>query len=174
MKHLWLWILAVISCVADLVSKHYIFLWLYDKPFQNYIIKEDWLNFSLHINKGAVWGVGGSQPMVLLLVTALIIPAVVLMAYSCKDEGAPIWSLGLVLGGAVGNLYDRIFTTEKLYYSTEPISGVRDFIDMRIPGVYNWPVYNIADIAIVAGVAIFVFWNLFLAPKDSSTTEEKV
>lgn len=110
---------------------------------------------------------GGDHPTLLLLATALIIPAVVVLARSCRrEEGTPLWSLGLMLGGAIGNLYDRVFVSEQVFYAAEPISGVRDFISMSVPGVYRWPIYNVADIAIVAGVAVFAIWNIFWGEKN--------
>jgi len=153
---------AAISCAADLLSKHFVFSWLADKPGQGIDFIDGWLSFNLHINEGAVWGLGNEYPDLLLIVTALIIPAVVIMAYSYPCRNAPRWALGLLLGGAFGNLYDRVFTTVKLDYATQPISGVRDFIDMSVPGVYDWPVYNIADVAIVVGVVIYGSWSIFI------------
>lgn len=161
------WISAVLALAADLLSKHFIFAWLMPTPSQACPVVPGWLRISLHINEGAVWGMGGEHPTLLLLVTALIIPAVGVMAWSCRHEKAPLWALGVLLGGAAGNLYDRIFTTVQLNRYAEPVAGVRDFIDMGIPGVYNWPVFNVADIAIVVGVIIFAWWNIFLSEKKA-------
>ena len=92
----------------------------------------------------------------------------VVLARSCRADGrTPLWSLGLMLGGAVGNLYDRVFISEQVFYAAEPISGVRDFISMSVPGVYRWPIYNVADVAIVAGVVVFVLWNLIWGEKNN-------
>lgn len=136
-------------------------------PGQSHTILPGWLRLSLHINEGAVWGVGGDHPFVLLFMTALIIPAVAVLAWSCRDGKAPLWALGLLLGGAAGNLYDRIFIREQVMYAADPVAGVRDFVDMGIPGVYNWPVYNVADVAIVGGVLIFAGWNILHGEKKS-------
>lgn len=159
------WLSAALAAAIDLASKAWVFAWLRDAPMQAHDFVPGWLRFVLHINQGALWGVGSGAPLLLLFMTAVIIPVVIVMALSCKDKTAPLWSLGLVLGGAVGNFYDRLFTVEEVMYSEKPLAGVRDFIHMRWPGVYDWPVYNVADVAIVVGVFVFVIWNLFCAPK---------
>lgn len=165
--------MAALACAADLISKHAVFAWLLDKPGQKLPLIDGWLSLNLHINEGAVWGLGNQYPNLLLIITALIVPAVAIMAYSCRSSKAPLWALGMLLGGALGNLYDRVFTSIKLDYSEQAISGVRDFIDMSIPGVYSWPVYNIADVAIVAGVAIYGIWSIFFEQKPAPAETEQ-
>lgn len=154
------WLSALLAAAADLGSKSWIFAWLQRQGDETFVIIPGWLRLVRHINQGALWGVGSGSPLLLLFMTAVIIPVVILMAVSCKEKKAPLWALGLVLGGAAGNFYDRLFTAETVAFAEEPVAGVRDFIHMSWPEVYNWPVYNIADVAIVAGVAVFVLWNL--------------
>ena len=67
---------------------------------------------------------------------------------------------GLVIGGAVGNLIDRF----RLGYIT-------DFIDVKLWGSFHWPVFNIADSAIVIGTAIFAI-SLFLSSTREKQHEE--
>ena len=161
------WLSAAIAAAIDLASKAWVFAWLRDVPLQVHDFVPGWFRFVLHINQGALWGVGSGTPLLLLLMTAVIIPVVIVMALSCKEKSAPLWSLGLVLGGAAGNFYDRLFTAESVLYAEKPVAGVRDFIHMSWPGVYSWPVYNVADVAIVVGVGVFVLWNLVCAPKSA-------
>ncbi len=158
------WIVVALTIIADLVSKWYVFSELFATPTQRLVIINRWFSFNLHINKGAVWGLGGGSPILLIAITAVIIPIVIYLAYSSQKHRRsfiPLLGFGLLLGGALGNLYDRVFVEMKLNGYKESYQGVRDFIDVQIPGVYNWPVFNVADIAIVAGVAIFVLWSLF-------------
>ena len=74
-----------------------------------------------------------------------------------KGDRFLFWGLGLVLGGAVGNLVDRI-----------RFRAVVDFLDFYV-GQWHWPAFNVADIAICCG-AVLVFISLFLAPKGAGRT----
>ncbi len=60
----------------------------------------------------------------------------------------------LILGGALGNVIDRI-----------RFGAVADFLDVHAAG-WHWPAFNVADSAITVGVALLVWQQLFLAPKD--------
>lgn len=105
-----------------------------------------------HYNLGGAFGVAAGQIWLFLGATAVLVPALVYMAYHTREPGAPVWSLGMVVGGAIGNLYDRLLHP-----------GVRDFLDILNPftGRSLWPVFNIADVAIVLGVAVYLAWSLW-------------
>lgn len=162
------WLAAGLSLIADLVSKSLVFNWLREVPRQKVELVDGFVWFTLHVNEGAVWGIGSGRQTFLLLVTALILPAVVAIAYTSRDPKTPLWSLGLLLGGAAGNLYDRAMVVEQLHYRPDPIQGVRDFI-----AIGWWPVFNIADVAIVAGVLWYLGWSLFFQkdPDEPSVAE---
>ncbi|GHS90317.1 lipoprotein signal peptidase [Planctomycetales bacterium] len=153
------WLIAALTAALDLGSKHAVFAWLATRGVFDLI--PGYLSFTRHINEGALWGLGSGAPLALLLLTAAMMAVVTWLAWSHRRKPAPLWALGLILGGAVGNFYDRGLTTAELY--GERLSGVRDFIWMRVPDVYSWPVYNLADVAIVVGVARFALWS-FRAP----------
>lgn len=93
-------------------------------------------------NYGAAFGI--LQNMGNLFIIVAIVVVVGILAYVChlptEDRLVRLF-LGLMLGGAVGNVIDRVTQ-----------GYVTDFIKMGIPGVYYWPNYNIADSAIVIGV----------------------
>jgi len=81
----------------------------------------------------------------LIIVTVISIAALIVFAYRMRYAPLPKRiCLGLILGGAFGNLIDRISTGE-----------VIDFIDMGI-GSYRWPTYNVADIAVTVGAVILI------------------
>lgn len=144
------WAAALVALGADLVSKHLVHAVLIPHAGESVEAIPGLLWFSHHINRGAVWGIAHGHSVLLISLTSLIIPAVVLMAYACRSPRAPLWALGLMVGGATGNLVDRI-----------RFDGVRDFIDLRW-----WPVFNVADAAIVGGVAVYLVWSLVVAPVE--------
>ncbi|HSG27292.1 MAG TPA: signal peptidase II, partial [Candidatus Krumholzibacterium sp.] len=105
----------------------------------------DFLRITLSKNTGAVMGLLSGYRWILLTATGLSIVALVYFAYRMRY--APLTKrlcLGLILGGAFGNLIDRVSTGE-----------VIDFIDMGI-GSYRWPTYNVADIAVSVGAVILI------------------
>lgn len=87
-----------------------------------------------------------------VLFTAVAVAVIVVIVRTARRLGSPAWaaSLGLLLGGATGNLADRLFR------SPGPGRGaVVDFIDFRV-----WPVFNVADSAIVVGGLLAVLLSM--------------
>ncbi len=100
-------------------------------------------------NTGAAFSLAEGQT-VLLSVVALVV--VVAIARTARRLGSAAWAvcLGLILGGALGNLLDRLFR------APGPLRGaVVDWIDLRV-----WPVFNLADSALVVGVCLAVLLEL--------------
>lgn len=102
------------------------------------------LNFQLTLNTGAVFGIGkGGRPF--FIVVSLIAVVVVLWFVYRSPPGAWSFQFGLacILGGALGNMYDRV-----LY------SAVRDMLHM-LPGTGLWPwIFNLADVVLIVGVSL--------------------
>jgi signal peptidase II len=96
--------------------------------------------------------------LILFSVAAVIIVGVMLLR-SCACFSKTCIALALILGGAIGNLYDRI-----VYHY------VIDFIDVHI-GPYHWPDFNFADSAIVIGACLLIL-EIF-RPQTESETESK-
>ena len=67
---------------------------------------------------------------------------------SIKQEGAQKYFLLIVLGGALGNLYDRVV-----------FKAVPDFIDLHVEN-FHWFIFNIADIFITFGVIMLILWEI--------------
>lgn len=115
---------------------------------------DGFLRITLSKNNGAVMGILGGSRIILLSVTIISIGALIYFAYRMRY--APVFKricIGLILGGAFGNLIDRIATGE-----------VIDFIDMGI-GAYRWPTYNVADTAVSIG-AVFLIVGFIKATDD--------
>lgn len=100
---------------------------------------DGWLYLTSHRNAGAAFGILQGQRWLFVAVTVSVVGVIVYTLWRMRRERALCWSLGLILGGAVGNLLDRIRYGE-----------VVDFIDVRIFG-YHYPIFNVADSAVVIG-----------------------
>ena len=112
-------------------------------------------------NEGAAWGMLNGKTFLLIIVSfgALFYLSKEIIKY--KENKMNIWGLGLLLGGILGNLLDRI-----LY------GYVRDFLDFRIFG-YDFPIFNIADSAILIGVALLIIANNRGEKNESSSKQEQ-
>lgn len=168
------WLVALVTLVADLASKHWVFAWLRDRNPPEWRLWDGVIHINLQINEGAVWGVLQGRQVVLLTLTALIVPLVIWMAHgrpNRQGRRAPAWALGLLLGGALGNLYDRIFVGETLPPHGRLEQGVRDFVQVWVTKDWHWPVFNVADIAIVLGVGVYILWSIFLENRGPSADQ---
>ncbi len=103
----------------------------------------DVLRFVLRFNTAAAFSIAWGGPMVLLVFN--VVASVLLVVYILRMKSTRVMLfLGLILGGALGNTIDRVFR-----------GPVTDFIDMGI-GTLRWPVFNVADIALVVGGALLL------------------
>jgi signal peptidase II len=102
-------------------------------------------------NSGGAFSFGQSAPWFFATATVLVSGVIVATAFRHRGAMSAV-ALGLVLGGALGNLADRIVRGPG-------VSGrVVDFIDLHV-----WPVFNLADSAIVVGALLFA-WSSFREP----------
>ncbi len=134
---------AAIIVILDQASKRLVWAAFQDTGGRDLI--DGVLRIRLSTNTGAVMGILSNSRPILISVTIISIIALIYFAYRMRY--APVFKrvcLGLVLGGAFGNLIDRIATGK-----------VIDFIDMGI-GNYRWPTYNVADIAVTVGAVILI------------------
>ena len=101
-------------------------------------------------NEGIAFGLFSFNRTDLYNFLTIIISAVILVIFIMviKNNGLKKYSLSMILGGAIGNLYDRVF-----------FRAVPDFIDFHI-GEFHWFVFNIADIFITLGVIFMILLEL--------------
>ncbi|HET9076382.1 MAG TPA: signal peptidase II [Acidimicrobiales bacterium] len=111
------------------------------------------VNLVLTYNTGAAFGLGtGVTPIVEAAVVVLVVWLLAASRRASRNASSTMAvGLGLLLGGALGNLADRLFRHPKGFPG-----GVVDFIQ----GVSWWPVFNVADASIVVGVVVLVvaYW----------------
>ena len=140
--------------ILDRVSKIYISVLLSSQ--KAYPVVKNVFHLTLVKNKGAAFGLlPGWLP--LFLTVSLVTIIIILSLHFQKKIKASIgaFSLGLILGGTLGNLYDRLF-----------YGAVIDFLDFRF-----WPVFNLADSAITIGVIILAWICLREKPLSNGASE---
>ena len=123
------------------------------------IFNSAYLNIILIWNKGIAFGFLSFSETYLYNILSLIILIIIfiLIVMSLKSEGFKKYSLLLIVGGALGNLHDRIF-----------FNAVPDFIDFHV-GNFHWFVFNIADIFISLGVIFMILFEF----TDNNKNDEK-
>ncbi|MEZ0369587.1 MAG: signal peptidase II [Candidatus Sericytochromatia bacterium] len=121
-----------------------------------------WLSFTYVQNTGSLFGIFQGNPLPLGIVSALVSGAIIWYAWHLQRNSG--WlayiTLGTLLGGAVGNMLDRLF-----------FGFVVDFFDLQANGRNIWPVFNVADIAVDVAIGLFVLMA-FLEPKTQPGPEQ--
>ena len=109
------------------------------------------LNFFLVWNTGIGFGLVSLETSIFyhILTIIILIITFVLIFFLLKAKGVSIYFFALIIGGAFGNLFDRIY-----YYA------VPDFIDFHL-GNFHWFIFNVADIFITAGIIGLASTELF-------------
>ena len=115
------------------------------------------LNFYLVWNTGIGFGLAAMESNIYyhILTAIIVLVNIGLVFFLVKFKGIYGYLIALILGGSLGNLFDRIY-----YYA------VPDFIDLHI-GNYHWYIFNIADIFITLGIIGLLFIELFKKEKVS-------
>ncbi len=183
-----LYLLAFLGLALDQVTKYVIFAWLATLPmtapdtheFRLFTVTRD-QGFRLvaqferlpdgsrvpHVNHGALFGFMREQKDLANAIFAIIsiVAAVAIIGWSLmRGTGRDVWlcaALGLILGGTLGNLYDRLLFT-----------GVRDFLHWNY--LFDWPVFNIADVCLVCGAGLLLIQAFVTQPvnkPDSAPAE---
>lgn len=101
------------------------------------------LEFDLHFNPGGAFGIGRDFPQVFLVATLLVAGVILWWARDLEHRSWAI-PLGMILGGGIGNVIDRVLR--------DTDGRVVDFIDFQV-----WPVFNIADSSIVIGTGLLLW-----------------
>jgi signal peptidase II len=135
--------------VLDRLSKIYV-IHLDKNNFGSDIFTSSYLNITLIWNKGIAFGLFTFDKIYFYNFLSLIIAVVILIlvVIALKNNGFKRHSLLIIVGGALGNLYDRIF-----FYA------VPDFIDFHI-GNFHWFIFNVSDIFITLGIIGMIILEL--------------
>lgn len=144
-------LLAITVAGADLFTKHLVQTRL-DLHEQVPVVGE-YVRLTHIYNPGAAFGLSlgaYSRPVFLVLTLAVLVFLITMLARSSQSDGIRILSLTAIIGGALGNLLNRVWIEH----------GVVDWIDVGI-GSTRWPAFNLADAAITVGAILLAlsFWG---------------
>ena len=185
--HLLFWGLAIVGLAADQASKYGVFYWLsgeeknvhvlfltpkggaqliaqFEVDAEGHYVRDALGRKVPHVNEGALFGFLRQHKTQANAGFALIslLAAVGIVAWSSfAATGRDAWlcaSLGLILGGTLGNFYDRVM-----------FGGVRDFLHWFY--LFDWPVFNIADCCLVCGAGLLLLQALMGKPISTPSTD---
>ncbi len=153
-------LLVILFWGIDFVSKLILVKKLF--PNQSIVVINNFLNITYVKNTGAAWNIFDNHGFLVLVVSGIIIAGVI--TYISKNKLNTLIekiSYAMILGGAIGNFFDRI------YYGY-----VIDFIDVNIFG-YDYPIFNLADSFIVIGVILLLLYTWRCGDGNSSRRSTK-
>lgn len=130
----------------------------------------EFLSVTSHRNAGAAWGLLNAYPTVLLFVTSGMICAIGYVWWQAirRRMRGRAWALSFVLGGALGNVLDRLRLGEVVDF----VRIVFDFSSFGLDWQYAYPIFNVADMAIVCGV-VGMGWVLFMEDRQYSKAKQR-
>lgn len=128
--------------------------------YESITIIDQFFYLTSHRNRGAAFGILQNQRWLFIVITFVVIGIIVYYLWKLKDKQPWLsMAFSLILGGSIGNLIDRIRTGE-----------VVDFFHFQF-GSYHYPIFNVADSAIVIGVVILMIITLFYSEKETESSE---
>ena len=140
--------------LLDRFSKIYV-IYLEKKFLGSELFSSKFLNISLIWNEGIAFGLFSfdSQIAYNFLTTLIILVILAILLMIIKSKSYERYALLMILGGALGNVFDRII------YKRVP-----DFIDFHV-GDFHWFIFNVSDIFITIGVILMIFFEIIGKPK---------
>lgn len=154
----WVFSIALVVLVLDQITKLMVIRWI--PLYRNIPVIDGFLSLTHVRNSGAAFGLfndAPAAPVRIALVAVSVLAVILIWAYAREGWHDPlvVTAFGLILGGALGNLSDRL-----------RLHNVVDFIDVYW-GQYHWPSFNVADTAITLGAL-----TLFIGMARHSETNE--
>jgi signal peptidase II len=154
-------------------------------PLDPMVIIDNHLNFALAYNRGGAWGLLQNasetlrRPFFLVVSVAAIAFIVSLYGKLMPNQRALRWGLPLVLGGALGNLADRVTrgsVVDFIDYRSDWVEGMNRLIAQVVTGWHvtdHWPTFNVADISICVGVGLMAVDMLTAGRRNAHRTHER-
>ena len=149
-------LLILIIFFLDRFSKIYV-INFYEKNYGSDLYNSKFLNISLIWNEGIAFGLFSFSDKFFYHILSFLIGAVILIIIVMlnRSEGLKKYSLIMILGGALGNFYDRIV-----------FEAVPDFIDFHVEN-FHWFIFNVSDIFISLGVILMIILEIISNKKET-------
>ena len=174
--------LALSGVTLDLVSKSMIFARYFDparsgEPQDVHWLVDGILGIQTSTNPGALFGIGHGYSWLFAIFSVIAIVGILVwlfVARAAHDRWLTL-TLGLITGGILGNLYDRVGLGALPEYPESIRTNVRDFILFRIENVPlfdPWPNFNIADSLLVTGAALLFVHALFMIEPPAESAKD--
>ena len=160
--------LSVVGTAADLLSKQFVFNWRgLPGELPPWWLIEPYVGIEIAVNQGALFGLGQGKGWLFAVMSVIALVGICtwLFVYKASLSRWITVTMGLVVGGILGNLYDRLAIPEL------PVpyrGGVRDWILFKYQD-YVWPNFNIADSLLVAGAIMLAIHTVFMQPSPTET-----
>lgn len=140
------YIIAFFFFIIDLISKQVAQSTL--KLHESIEVIKNFFYLTLTKNSGAAWSILKDKKILLLIITMIVL--YLIYRHLNKEKINHLESLiyGIIIGGIIGNLFDRIV-----------YGSVIDFLDFKIFG-YNYPIFNLADTFIVVGIILLIIISI--------------
>lgn len=175
-RYVWFFTIAIGGLWIDLGSKSAVFGTLGWPGKSDWIqpLLGGWSTFQLYtsVNEGALWGIGQGFTGLFAALSVLAVGGVLTWLFKYKAAQS-LWltiSLAFVMGGTLGNLFDRL----GMHQLKDPVNGgdvygVRDFLLFTF-GNFNWPIFNFADVFLVTGAIMLGVHSLKAEVKNAQPT----
>lgn len=160
-KYVYVFVVAVVVLLLDQFTKAYIRQHL--SLYETVIVIDSFFHITHLQNPGAAFGLLADAHSSLRIpffmgVAAVAVAALTFFVRRIDERRLLVLtSLGAILGGALGNLVDRVW-----------LGAVTDFLDFHLSG-YHWPAFNVADSSITVGMVVLIAYSLF-APEGLGET----
>ena len=147
-------LIILIVFALDRTSKNYILNLFFETQFQEIYLSE-FINIYFIWNKGIAFGLLNFEDQLIynFISYFIVFISLIILFFAFKNRDHSGFFFAMILGGSLGNLFDRF-----------KYSAVPDFIDLHI-GNFHWFIFNVADIFITTGVVCLIFVELFYNKK---------
>ncbi len=136
------YVIAIFILLFDQISKSLIEI--YFKLNESFVIVKDFFNITVAHNTGGAWSILNNHSYLFIVFSVIALIVLIRFMFQFKNNLRNNIAFACTVAGIMSNLADRLF-----------LGYVRDFLDFKVLG-YDYPIFNIADIAIVVGVLLLI------------------